>query len=1772
MAGDDSSLSIFNASEAISQSWVDFLSTDTVDCPVVAGTSASGGAGTSVTELTCTSKTRCFGLSFDTASNQSRFSTSKYSVDDNTYLLSLTPDAFSKQLPGLEEVLEQFGVFSSASSSTGDQFIDNLVKNGVEKIQIDPNITSRNALWLSQGQVYRCDVALTLTASLNGTFGKAIKERLGFKKVLSDLGNCNVLLQRTCIGVPSTISGSAQETWSIDSTYSLSFNFDAAGFAFWVTLDPVGVRFDMIHAASTDWSDLTALGVTNKLDGSQPLDINSSQPSFDKVLSDVQLLRLSAGVSLLDAVWWDITASITVTHDQGESHKPLQIFLDFQYPEKIFTGGLVTEAFYSAQGNQLLPTFLPWQAIKPPDGLLPGTWDLSQLSSKVSSLPPGLPTQFQEANVVLNMNDPKSLSFTAILGPRTPPMAAAPPTVPWPSTFEWDTVNLQTSTASNSFSCSLSTTFTLNPSPLAKDADPAHIGISVDYNNGDWLLSGYAQNLNCGNLADCFEAGYQNAMADLLGKITIAELDLTYAYDKQNSASSFLFMGIITLGELQLRLVYQYASSQAGSDTAAKKVLTGEDAKLALDTVSPKDGKVTSNWSFECDLEASAPNATVRHILDSIVDDAADNLPDFIANILIPQGDGRDLVTIKVGKKGGAQADDGSALNKGTSNIMFVLRIMIDSFALFMIQVSNPDPTVKSKRMLRFAVESLIIPVDFPLVGKPPLPFDELEYVWVNQGDGFTESDVQSLNDNMLSGQDVLVYKQTNSGDSTTSGPVDPSSEDFSQADEAHITKNKNPDPVALVPGHHFMVVRTQTCVLDHVFVSTPVTAPDSKEGEHTQRGGQVVKAAAPPADEPTQKPPSKGNVTYSLGPLTFSAVSLQYKDTSDGRFIAFTFDATFTMGPLIFALLGFGLDIPLPANMTFDSLSHPDTFLKIMEGASPTLTGMSFSFSKPPVLIAGGFEHEVTKTPEGQEHRFFGAVGIGFPPYTFVGMGEYAVVKHAGSDYKSAFLYAKLDGPVVTVEFATIEGVRLGIGYNSLVRQPTIDEIYGFPLIDDGSTSGVGNDPMALLKIMVEPPSGKPPWVTPQNGEYWLAAGMTITAFAVLSITAVAMFEFGETGLIISLFADAVATMPPTEGTARSDLIAYAELGVVAEMNFSAGYLRVDAALSPTSFLLVPECHIFGGFALSYWFSPNEHAGDWVFSLGGYHKAYQPPAWYPVPSRVGVSFQAGLLSVTGESYFAITPQCVMGGSMLHASMSLGPIQAWLDTAFDALINFHPLHYNVSFSVSIGVSFNIDFWFVHIHIGATVGAHLQIQGPQLGGIAHVDFYLFGFDVNFGASPSIPSAQSLDQFWTLVHKPGPSPGSTSNVEAAHQSPLQSCLSLHPPLPPGTQKTVYVAGAAHKFILEDGNFPQPKTTSDTSTTSPPPNTGAGAPWYVKAGTFKFRIGSEFALSEARMVVQPAPGGQTNPNSPIFVPAPAPFLFSRPMRVSREDGPIWSSLQVTVYYEKGTKDEKIISNWSNLGFDIKNVPAATWAPYDVNLDPIFSTDPKAMIGQNGGPITVPLAMALKLSAPPPILAESFIPAFYASDAAKFGILDFRTNKTSGTDWHVPVEGPLQTNFIPRALTQDEKPPDPSLSVDQQRTINKMRWAKVKTTWSALATDPAARSFIGGKTSDPTSTPTAAPALAPVTPATTSAPAPTPALAQEGMIALFKTLCAWDTQRPKDESPVKFTPPGATAATTIQPWDLNVAFPLNMISGFDDAYMDLPRMGIILTPTMRL
>jgi hypothetical protein len=81
------------------------------------------------------------------------------------------------------------------------------------------------------------------------------------------------------------------------------------------------------------------------------------------------------------------------------------------------------------------------------------------------------------------------------------------------------------------------------------------------------------------------------------------------------------------------------------------------------------------------------------------------------------------------------------------------------------------------------------------------------------------------------------------------------------------------------------------------------------------------------------------------------------------------------------------------------------------------------------------------------------------------------------------------LDGPLVTLQFATISGVRIGFGYNSQVHLPQVDQLYNFPFISDGAVSKSGNDPMKVLNMMLKPADNKPAYVFPKEGGSWFCA-----------------------------------------------------------------------------------------------------------------------------------------------------------------------------------------------------------------------------------------------------------------------------------------------------------------------------------------------------------------------------------------------------------------------------------------------------------------------------------------------------------------------------------------------------------------------------------------------------------------------------------------------------------------------------------------------------------
>ena len=84
-------------------------------------------------------------------------------------------------------------------------------------------------------------------------------------------------------------------------------------------------------------------------------------------------------------------------------------------------------------------------------------------------------------------------------------------------------------------------------------------------------------------------------------------------------------------------------------------------------------------------------------------------------------------------------------------------------------------------------------------------------------------------------------------------------------------------------------------------------------------------------------------------------------------------------------------------------------------------LSGLSVYFNSPPVLISGVF---IIDTQPNYE-AYKGGLPISLLPYTLLAVGEYQ--RTFTPDFESVFIFARLDGPLLTLEFAEISGVEVG-------------------------------------------------------------------------------------------------------------------------------------------------------------------------------------------------------------------------------------------------------------------------------------------------------------------------------------------------------------------------------------------------------------------------------------------------------------------------------------------------------------------------------------------------------------------------------------------------------------------------------------------------------------------------------------------------------------------------------------------------------------------------
>ena len=505
---------------------------------------------------------------------------------------------------------------------------------------------------------------------------------------------------------------------------------------------------------------------------------------------------------------------------------------------------------------------------------------------------------------------------------------------------------------------------------------------------------------------------------------------------------------------------------------------------------------------------------------------------------------------------------------------------------------------------------------------------------------------------------------------------------------------------------------------------AAPVNPPFSVRAGYATSGGFSFQAL-----DDKYKPTDIVWVTIQrrFGPISISKIGVEATSGTDAD-VGVVVDGGVKLGGLDVELDELSLTAPL------HELSHFNKYTLDLKGLTVAYTSDAFALS------GGLIENRV-----GGQVSYDGEALLKAGEYALSAVGSYASLPDDGGT--SLFIFAWLDAPLGGPPFFYVTGLAAGFGYNRSLKIPALDEVGSFPLVAGvTNATAVGGDPSA---------PGQPPdpakalgalheLVPPQRGEMWLAVGVQFTSFEIVKSDALLVVEFGDE-LVVALLG--IATLQqPIEGPTW----VWAELDLEVVFRPREGSLTAAAVLAPGSYVLTGDAHLEGGFGFSTWFGGNPHAGDFVLSIGGYHPAFDAPAWYPQEPRVGIDWQVSTeIVVVGNAYFALTPAAMMAGAELQLTFEAGPLKAWLKADANAIVFWHPFYFDIEVSISIGISFHLHVLFVDVTISIEIGVDFRIYGPDIGFKAHVDWYIVSFTIGAGADPRGAGTLAWEDFKALA---------------------------------------------------------------------------------------------------------------------------------------------------------------------------------------------------------------------------------------------------------------------------------------------------------------------------------------------------------------------------------------------------------------------------------------
>jgi hypothetical protein len=393
-------------------------------------------------------------------------------------------------------------------------------------------------------------------------------------------------------------------------------------------------------------------------------------------------------------------------------------------------------------------------------------------------------------------------------------------------------------------------------------------------------------------------------------------------------------------------------------------------------------------------------------------------------------------------------------------------------------------------------------------------------------------------------------------------------------------------------------------------------------------------------------------------------------------------------------------------------------------------LTGLAISADVSGVSLEGGLR----KFGDGDTVEYVGMLLGRFGVYGLSVFGSYGSGVVNGARFASFFAFGAVNGPIGGPPAFFVTGIGGGLGIDrDLIFPSSLARFGDFPFIKalDASAT-VSGDPMAELVALRS-------FFPQKRGEFWFAAGLSFTSFALVDGIAVVSAKIGD-DLEVALLGLARMALP------RPDFaLVSIEIGLLARFSSKEGVLLVQAQLTDNSWLLDPAVRLTGGFAFATWFS-GPRKGEAVLTLGGYHPQFHRDG-YPIVPRLGYHWNAGdSIVVKGESYFALTSEAIMAGGSFRASATWG--SAWAEVAFGAngIVYYDPFRFEVDAFAQISAGVTIDVWIGEITISVSLGGKVTLQGPKFFGKAEFDVGPVTLTVPFG-DPNESQKQFLpwDQF-------------------------------------------------------------------------------------------------------------------------------------------------------------------------------------------------------------------------------------------------------------------------------------------------------------------------------------------------------------------------------------------------------------------------------------------